>query len=265
MVKVKDVFELLNKFAPVERKMDFDNVGLLVGDRESEVKKILVALDVTDDVVSEAILKKCDLIVSHHPLIFTAMKAVVQSDLTGRKVIELVKNGISVISMHTNLDVSHGGVNDTLAKQLGLKNIYCPYPEGKDGNENVYGLMRCGEYDSEITLDAFLKNVKETLGASGLRFTDAGRNVRKVAVVGGAGNSEIMDAYLAGCDTYVTADVKHNGFIDAKELGMNLVDGGHFCTENGIVDVLSDMISAEFNEITVEISDKCCQTEQFYV
>ena len=264
MTKVKDVFEYLNGLAPTALKMDFDNVGLLVGNEDAEVSKILVALDITDVVIDEAISCGAELIVSHHPIIFDAMKDVLYSDLVGRKIVKLIKNDISAICMHTNLDIAEGGVNDALMKALGgVSATYLEYT-GTDANGVKQGCGRVGELESEMPLPEFLEKCKTALGSNGLRYFDAGLKVKKLAVMGGSGGNEVTLAKAAGCDTYVTADVKYNNFLDAKELGINLIDADHFCTENVIVPVLCDKLKAQFNACEMKISEKHCQTAQFF-
>lgn len=242
MSTVNDVLNYMETLAPQSQKMDWDNVGLLCGDRNQEVRKILVALDAFDHIAAEAAAVGADLIVTHHPLIFKPVKNVTEGDSVGRTIRTLVKNDISAINAHTNLDVAEGGVNDELARVLGLQNV-----EIVPG-----GLLRIGDV-AEQSMESFLTHVKETLGCPGLRYVESGI-VRRVAVGGGACGSELMDAVEAGCDTFVTADVKYNTFWDAHDLGINLIDAGHFYTENPICRVLARKLTAAFPEIDVEIS-----------
>ena len=264
MTKVKDVFEYLNRLAPVTLKEDFDNVGLLVGDGENEVHKIMVALDITDEVICEAVSFGAELIVSHHPVIFDPMKAVLRSELGGRKIYNLIKNDISAICMHTNLDIAESGVNDALISILGASSAgYLEYTS-TDADGIKHGCGRVGELENEMALSDFLSICKENLKSNGLRYHDAGLNVKKLAVMGGSGGSAVALAKELGCDTYVTADVKYNNFLDAKELGINLIDADHFCTENVIVPILNDELCKAFPECEIAISSKHCQTAQFF-
>lgn len=264
MTKINDVFEYLNSIAPTSLKMDFDNVGLLVGDGNKSVSKILVALDITDEVVDEAISLGAELIVSHHPLIFDPMKSVLCSDLVGKKIYKLIKNDISTICMHTNLDIADGGVNDALISALGAKSqTYLEYT-GTDCDGIAHGCGRVGELPREMSMGDFLSKCKETLNCNGLRYHDAGIKVKKLAVMGGSGGNCVELAKQMGCDTYVTADIKYNSFLDAKELGINLIDADHFCTENVIVPVLHEKLREKFKECDVLISKKHKQTAQFF-
>lgn len=260
MTNVEQILSFLDEIAPMTLKMEFDNVGLLVGDKSKPVSKCLVALDITDDVITEAVEQGAQLIVSHHPVIFGGVKSITVGDLVGRKIIAMINSGISAICMHTNLDIARGGVNDALISALGADAITYLEPAGVP-NE---GCGRIGEYESEIEFNNFLSLCKEKLGANGLRYHYAGKAVKRIAVMGGSGGSGLMYAVNAGCDTYLTSDVKYNTFLDAKELGINLIDADHFCTENVIIPVLAQQLEHEFSDVNFNVSKAHCQTVQFY-
>ena len=264
MKTVKNVFDYLNTLAPTTLKMDFDNVGLLVGNGENTVKKCLLALDVTDAVINEAIEKGAELIVSHHPIIFHAINSVCADDLVGRKIIKLVQNDISVISMHTNLDIAEGGVNDALMSVLGGSVSGFLEPCGTDIGGKDVGCGRIGELSKEMPFGDFLTCCKDALHSDGLRYHDAGLPVKKLAVMGGSGGDCVKLAKMLGCDTYVTSDIKYNAFLDASELGINLIDADHFCTENVIIPVLCEKLSTEFADISFMISERHQQTVHFF-
>ena len=263
MATVHEVLTFLETLAPRSRKMDWDNVGLLCGSRRSQVTKILVALDPFEGVCQEAAAWGAELIVTHHPLIFQALKSITDETSIGRSIQLLCRDGISAINAHTNLDCAPGGVNDRLATALGLSNIQVIDPIGVDAEGQEWGLLRKGTV-TEQTLSDFLPTVKAALGCDGLRYVDGGKSVHKVAVGGGACASELMDAYRAGCDTFVTSDVKYNQFWDAKDLGMSLIDAGHFYTENPITACLAEKIAAKFPEVTVKISETHRDCMKFY-
>lgn len=252
---VHDALQVLERLAPVSMKYDWDNVGLLCGRSGQEVHRILVALDPFEDVCREAAETGADLIVTHHPLIFQAPRSVTDDDSVGRCILFLAAHGISAVNAHTNLDCASGGVNDTLAHILGLRDVEILNPTGTDSQGRPYGLLRSGTVE-ETPLAAFLERVKVRLGAPGLRYVDAARPVRRVAVGGGACAGELREVYDAGCDTFVTADVKYNQFWDARDLGVNLIDAGHFYTENPVCAVLAETLRAAFPDIPVEISKK---------
>ena len=263
MPTVADILKFVETLAPRSMKMDWDNVGLLCGSRNSTVSKVLVALDPFEHVCQEAADWGAELIVTHHPLIFQAMKAITDETSIGRGIMTLCRHGICAINAHTNLDCAPGGVNDVLAQKLGLQNIQVVDPSGVDANGNEWGLLRCGEVE-EQNLEQFLSAVKTQLGCCGLRYADGGKAVRKVAVGGGSCAGEMLDALHAGCDTFVTADVKYNQFWDAQELGLNLIDAGHFHTENPVVAVLAKKIAAAFPDVEVKISEKHKDCMKFY-
>lgn len=257
MTTVADILSFLETVAPRSLKMDWDNVGLLCGSSRQEVTKILVALDPFEGVCQEAAQIGADLIVTHHPLIFRPTASVTDDTSIGRCILQLCRQGISAVNAHTNLDQAPGGVNDALAARLGLENVKIINP--KDG----YGLLRQGEITQQ-TLPDFLACVKEKLGCEALRYVDGGKPVHKVAVGGGSCADGMLEALDAGCDTFVTADVKYNQFWDAYDLGLNLIDAGHFYTENPVVTVLAEKIAAAFPEIPVQISETHRDCMKFY-
>ena len=256
MTTVNDILEFLESIAPMSLKMEWDNAGLLCGSKQTPVTKILVALDPFEHVCHEAADWGAELIVTHHPLIFDPQRAITDNASVGRSVLTLCRNGISAINAHTNLDQAPGGVNDILAQALGLTNIetIC---------ENGQQLLRCGNVP-EQSLDTFLSTVKERLSCEGLRFCSGSKTVRKVAVGGGACGSDLYDALHAGCDTFVTADVKYNQFWDAKESGLNLIDAGHFPTENPVCAYLAEKIATAFPSVDVKISETHADCVKYY-
>lgn len=264
MTTVNEIFEYLNAFAPVGLKMDFDNVGLLVGSGSATVSRTVIALDITDEVIDEAIELGAQLIISHHPLIFHAQKSILSDDLLGRRIIKLIKHDISAICMHTNLDIAMGGVNDALMETLGAKVTGILELTGKDESGNELGCGRVGALENTVPLNSFLKMCKEALDCNGLRFYDAGIPVRKLAVMGGSGGDCVALAKSLGCDTYVTADIKYNSFLDAKALGINLIDADHFCTENVVVPVLYEKLSQGFTDVSFFVSQTHDKTISFF-
>ena len=267
MPKVNDVFEFLDSFAPVGMKMETDNVGFLVGRGQAEVKKTLVSLDITSDVVSEAVELGADLIVSHHPLFFS-LKSVTDADNTGKKIVRMLSAGISAICMHTNLDAARGGVNDALAVAAGIADDSV---EAELLTEDrmletgeVYSYGRFGYLKSPCSMAEFLERIKTALQADALRYHDAGRMVYKIAVVGGSGGDEFENAVKLDCDTFISADLKYNVFLEAKELGINLIDGGHFHTENLVVDTVAERLRTAFGDVEVIVSQRHDAVVKFY-
>ena len=243
MTRVSDIERYLYDWAPAGLAMDWDNVGLLVGDGAAEVHKVLVSLDVTEAVAAEAVQLGADLIVAHHPLMNCAwhkVQHITMEDAQGRLITTLLRHGISAICMHTNLDAAEGGVNDALAEKLGLRGV-AMLTEEKIG--------RVGTLNCEKPLVEFIQDVIKYLGCNGLRYTDCGKPVHRVAVGGGACGDYIGQAVAAGCDTFVTSDLSYHQFLDTKEL--NLIDAGHFPTENVICPVIAARLRAVFPQLTI--------------
>jgi len=263
MTTVNDILAYVETLAPRYMKEDWDNVGLLCGSRNAPVTKVLVALDPFEHVCKEAAVWGAELMVTHHPLIFQPMKAVTDETSIGRGIMTLCRHGISAINAHTNLDCAPGGVNDVLATILGLQNISVINPGGTDNEGNPWGLLHCGDLP-EQPLETFLASVKKKLNCRGLRYVDSGKAVSKVAVGGGSCAGGMLEALDAGCDTFVTADVKYNQFWDAMDLGLNLIDAGHFATENPVITVLAAKIAEQFPEIQVKISESHADCMKFY-
>lgn len=263
METVNDILAYLNTLAPEYMKMEWDNVGLLFGDRNQPVKKIMVALDPFEGVIKEAAELGCELLVTHHPLIFTPIKNITTDTSIGRSIILLAQNNISAINAHTNLDCAPNGVNDHLAYLLGLDEIETVAPIGTDKEGNPWGLLRQGVI-FPTTLSDFMVKVKSVLKCDGLRYVDAGKEVHRVCVGGGACGSGLLDAKNTGCDTFITSDIKYNQFWDAKDMGINLIDAGHFQTENPICEYLTEKIQNRFPDIKVYISNTHCDPMRFF-
>ncbi len=250
MPNIREIYNALFAFAPAYMKMDWDNVGLLCGRFDRAVTKVLVALDPMMDVFEEAKALGCELVVTHHPLIFGAVKQVNSDTYDGRNLLYLMENDIAAMNLHTNLDCCPGGVNDVLAETLGLRNVKILNPMGTDAQGRPYGLIRMGEVEAQ-DVSTFAAFVKKALACPGVRFADAGKTVSNVAVGGGSCGSEIEDVIQAGCDTLVTADLKYNHFEEAKYRGLNLIDAGHFETEDPVCAVLERVLKNAFPELTV--------------
>ena len=263
MTTVADILKFVETLAPRSMKMDWDNVGLLCGSRATPVTKVLVALDPFEHVCQEAAAWGAELIVTHHPIIFRPLPSITDETTIGRGLITLIRQDISAINAHTNLDQAPGGVNDVLAKTLGLENVEVVNPCGTTDAGTSWGLLRMGQVE-EQPLEAFLNTVKTKLGCDGLRYVDGGKSVKKVAVGGGACADGFREALAAGCDTFVTSDIKYNQFWDAHDLGLNLIDAGHFHTENPVVALLAEKIAAAFPEIEVKISESHRDCMKYY-
>ena len=244
---VKELYEKLSARIPESLSEEWDNDGLMCSsDSSAEVKRVLLTLDVTEEVVDYAIERSYDLIVSHHPLIFRPVSKFTEDNHVARKIIKLINNGISVFSFHTRLDKVSGGVNDTLAALLSLSSVSC-FGEGELG--------RVGTLSREMEFDEFSEFVKGALGVSSIRVANAYNTVRRVAVVGGDGKDYIAAAVKAGADTYVSGRLSYNTMEEAAELGINLVEAGHYHTEVPVLSFLAELISAADMRLTVDFAD----------
>jgi len=254
MTTVADIYHAIDRIAPFCTQMSFDNAGLLVGDGGQEVSKVLVALDITLPVIEEAKRLGAQAIVSHHPVIFHPVKSILSGDPTGDKLVALIRHQISAICAHTNLDAAVGGVNDALALALGLDEVQVFLPDGLDEQGREYGLGRVGLTAVPMPLSEFAAYVKRALGANGVRYVDVGRPVHKVAVGGGSCGDFLRDAWAQGCDVFVTADVKYDVFLEARALGIGLIDAGHYPTEQVVCPTLAKILAQDFPGVEICLS-----------
>ncbi len=251
MTTVQDILEFVETLAPRSMKMDWDNVGLLCGRRDRAVTRLYVALDPFPETCRKAAEAGAQVLVTHHPLFFRPAYAVTEDSIPGQSALFLIEHGMAAINAHTNLDQAPGGVNDCLARALGLEDVTVLDPQGVDGAGRPWGLLRMGSLPQAEPLEAFLARVQRALGAPGLRYVDGGGEIRRVAVGGGACGDEWELARRAGCDAMVTADVKYNQFCDAAAFGLSLVDAGHYFTEAPVCAELARRLAARFPEVEV--------------
>lgn len=218
----KEIISAIEIKYPTSLGEDYDNVGLIIGDEQKNINKILVCLDITSTIIDEAINNQVDMIISHHPLIFKSMKKLVYSNPTSSLVARIIKADICIYSLHTNFDNAEYGMSDILSELLSLKNV--------DKLRN--GTGRCGILYKEMTLSELCFYIKEKLKINSLKAAgNLNSVVKKVAIVGGAGSDFIDDAIALDCDVLITGDVKHHSALDALSLGINIIDAGHFFTE----------------------------------
>lgn len=237
MTTINNILDYFETFAPIDTAMDFDNAGLLVGDKNTEITKVLVTLDITSDVVYEAEKLGCELIISHHPVIFNPIKKLGTNDVPYL----LASKGISALCMHTNLDLSESfGVNTCLAKAIGVKNVV---------RAKVGDCLFIGTLENKTEMTVFAENAKNALKCNGLRFTDVKKTVKKIGVSSGAGGSDIFAAAKMGIDVLVTGEIKHHEINFANEVGINIIDVGHFKSEDVVILPLVNRLSDEFSDI----------------
>lgn len=258
MLKVKDIIQEIETLAPPSLAEKWDNLGLMVGDLEQRVTTVFVCLDVTSDNVRRAIGCGADLILSHHPLIFSPVNRIVEQDVSGSILRNLIRHDISVYSAHTNLDHADGGMNDVLAQRLGLSHVRRFLDaECTDGTGRpIDNIGRVGTLESPMEMSDFVDFVRDALGCRSIRSVGNPEEIVKTAALcSGSGGEGIYAAYHAGADVYVTADVKHHEAQLAFELGMNLIDAGHFETENIICSFMTEFLESRFEDLGVIQSD----------
>ena len=244
---VKELYGKICKKIPEELSCEWDNDGIMCApDLSREVNKVLITLDVTEEIVDYAIEREFDLIISHHPLIFKPLSHITEENHVARKVIKLVSNNVSVFSFHTRADRVSGGVNDILAEEIGLKDAV---PFGEDG------LGRIGTLPEESELEPFCEDVKLALGADSVRYSDGYNSVRRVAVVGGDGKDYVRDAIAAGADTYLSGRMSYNVMEEAADMGINLVEAGHYFTEFQVTSFFAKILLEIDDGVCVEIAD----------
>lgn len=251
-MKIKDVVAELDATFRPELQEDYDNAGFLLGDGDAEYRGALVALDLTPTVINEAIGQSLNLVVTHHPFIFRGVKRLTDSSETGRMVMQLIKNGISVYAAHTNLDNLPWGVSGVLAEKLELRNCAVLSPLGGETGAGIVG-----ELSQPREALAVLLDIKNILKIPVIRTTphDIHTLVRRIAVCGGSGAPFIGDAIAAGADIYLTADLKYHDFQRGEER-IILADGGHYETEQFAKEIISRAISEKFCNFACRISER---------
>ncbi|MBR4230305.1 MAG: Nif3-like dinuclear metal center hexameric protein [Bacteroidales bacterium] len=259
-MKIKEVITFLdNRFHP-EYQEDYDNSGFLVGDGEAECTGVLVALDLTSDVLREAERLGMNLIVTHHPFIFGGLKRITDRSEAGRMVMDMVRQGVATYAAHTNLDNLPDGVNGILCKKLGLVGctILKPITQGVS-----LGAGMVGELEQETSAEEFLRMVKERLSLPWIRLSGNRESVKKVAVCGGSGAFLISDAINSGADVYLTADLKYHDF-QRTEGRMLLADIGHYESEQFAKEIIYNAILEKFCNFACRISE-CQQSVVHYI
>lgn len=263
-MKIRDIYTYIDQIASFSTQLDYDNAGLLMGSMAADAERVLVTLDVTLDVAREAAAQHCQLIVSHHPLIFHGLKSVTSDDPTGAVVLELARSGIALISAHTNYDQAPGGVSDVLLERLGIVPAGFLEPSGTTAQGTPYGMGAVGALTETAAPEDFAQRVKTALNARGMRVVLGTRPVQKVAVCGGAGGDLIGLAAAWGADAYVTADVKYHEFLEAYQRDMTLIDGGHFATEDPAMDALCKRLNDRFEGDGVTFSRTRTHKEVYF-
>lgn len=242
MSTVTHIYDTIDRLAPFWLTMDFDNTGILVGDRNREVSCALLALDCTPAVVEQARQLGAQLIITHHPVIFHPLKRVNEDAV----VYQLIRSDIAVISAHTNLDIAQGGVNDALASAIGLRD--CRGLELLNEQTGAW-LGRIGTLPEPLSPEAFAAHIKACLNASSVKFAAAPRVIRTVALCSGSGADCLDAAISAGADALLTSEVKQHEYLAAAAAGISIFDAGHFDTEDIVIEPLRDYLAKEIPDV----------------
>ncbi|MCD8309664.1 MAG: Nif3-like dinuclear metal center hexameric protein [Prevotellaceae bacterium] len=253
-MKVKDVIGALERFAPLPLQDSFDNAGLQVGLPEAEVTGALLCLDVTEEVMEEAVTGGYNLVISHHPLIFKGCKSITGKDVVERCILMAIKHNVAVYSAHTNLDNAPGGVNFKIAGKIGLENVHVLEPkEGPWNGEAGEGVI--GELVHEETEPAFLRRIKETFNAGCVRHSRlTGRKIKRVALCGGASAYLVPIAVKSKADVFLTGEVKYHEYFNVEGTGMLLAEIGHYESEQYTKELLYTFLRESFPALAVRLS-----------
>ena len=250
MTTIKDVCGFLDSFAPTRLAEDWDNVGLLAGDPAGKASRIMTCLTITPESANEAIERKIDLIVSHHPLPFRPLKRLTTSTTPSRLLWKLIRAGVSIYSPHTGFDSALEGINQTLSQRIGLAKI-TPLVPNMDDPDGL-GAGRIGTIASSRSLDEFVSGVKKSFSLDGIHVVgELASPVRKVAVACGSGGSYLESARRAHCDTFVTGEATFHTCLEAKANQISLVLLGHFASERFAVEALADRLAHKFEGVEV--------------
>lgn len=239
-----EIAALIEEIAPVSIQMSFDNSGFLVGSRESKVNRVMLALEVSDDVIKDAIKQECQMIITHHPLIFHAEKSVTADTYQGKLLLRLISSGIALYSSHTPLDAAPGGCNDVLCDMFGLKDVCGIVPLGRSG-EREYFCARTGSVDAtvrELALTACKK-----LGTDRVAVVDCGKRIRRLAVCSGSGGGILNECIAAGADALLTGELSYHEALALREAGISAIICGHYQTEVPVLNSLLGHLQKRIN------------------
>lgn len=252
MVKVKDIVKAIEAFAPLKLAYEWDNSGLIVGDREKEVKKVYITLDMFRFNIDEAVASGADMVISHHPILFGGVKKLDYATQEGYVLSQLIKNDIALYAAHTSLDCTKGGINDVLAQKIGLCDTEIIEQSEKEG----CGLGRVGNLKDEITLGELAEITKSALKTPFVRACgDINKKIKRVAVGGGGCSDLIPQAQLMGADVMITADLKYHIAADSVDTGICVIDAGHYPTEVFAIEIFESLLK----NTEVEIIKSTCK------
>jgi len=254
-VKIKEVLSALERFAPLPLQEGWDNSGLQVGLTEAEVSGALLCLDVNERIIDEAMDKGCNLVVSHHPLLFRGLKTISDADYVQRTVVKALRNDIAVVSMHTNMDNARSGVNWKMAEKIGLTDVRFMAAKTVDGIDGGSGVV--GELSEEMAADDFILTVKRVFGVECAMCNELlRRKIRRVAICGGAGDFMLDDAVKAGADAFVTGEMHYHVYF-GREQQIQICVIGHYQSEQFTSEVFQSVIREMCPDVPVHIASTC--------
>jgi dinuclear metal center YbgI/SA1388 family protein len=261
-MKIQDIIQHLECVASPQFQEEYDNSGLITGDVTAGCTGVLVSLDCTENLVAEAVEKKCNLVVSHHPLIFRPIRRITPENGTGKALIKAIRENIAIYAIHTNLDNSISGVNASISDKIGLVNRKILLP--KTGHPSV-GSGLCGELQGAVSELQLLKKLKETFGIPVIRHSPlTGKPILRIAVCGGAGSFLICNALRAGADFFISSDIRYHEFFDGQG-EMTIADIGHFESEQFTIDLLCAVILEKFPNFAVLKSGTKTNPVNYYI
>lgn len=252
---VEKIIALLNQQAPESSALDWDNVGLLVGDKDWPVSKVYIALDATEEVIDDAVHQGAEMIITHHPMIFTSVNKVTEDHFVGHRIIKLIEHHVAVYAMHTNFDIH--GMTDLAQRALGIKQSVILDVCERDEEENEYGIGCVGMLDDMMTLEQFGAYVRDAFHLSHVKvFGDPETEIRMVAIAPGSGKSMINQSIRKAADVLVTGDIDHHSGIDAVAKGLTIIDAGHYGVEHIFIEYIANFLKGKTGTLEVVCAQK---------
>ncbi|MFI3330466.1 MAG: Nif3-like dinuclear metal center hexameric protein [Rikenellaceae bacterium] len=260
---IKELIQIIEQQAPLSLQESYDNSGLIVGQQNDEISGVLLCVDISEDIIDEAIEKNCNLIISHHPIIFHPIKKLTGENITQRTVISAIKNNIALYSSHTPLDKIPDGLSHALAKALNISER--EILSDKDSLREDCGFGIIGSLNKPKTLNEILQLIKTQFELKVIRYSkDNGEKISKIAICTGSGASLISRAKKCGAHLYISADFKYNDFIDADK-DLIIADIGHFESEYCAINVLYDIITKKITTFAIHKSEQCSNPVNYFV
>ncbi len=255
-VTIKDIIDKIEEIAPLEWQEDYDNSGLTLGDTSKECSGVYVCLDLSEDIIDKAIKKKCNLIISHHPIIFKGIKKIENNSSLGQILIKAIKNDISLYAAHTNIDNAFNGVNGILAEKIGLKNLQPLVFDKRQEIDNFLGSGAIGELEKPMKTEDFLQMIKIKLNLNQIKYnSNKQKQIKRVAICGGSGGFLIKEAINAKADIFITGEIKYHELID-NDKQILLAEIGHFESEQFIKERIIAILFEKFCNFVPLFSDK---------